>query len=197
MEIEIRDEENITSEESTEFENSVDALNSIVEKEALVLLEVIKYPNSKLSTKANEVTDFNKDYTIFIKNLLYTMKMNECISIAAPSVGSLMCLALINIGNPVVMFNPIMVSHSTRKNTIQEGTISIPGFFYSVERYDNIDIVYQDEKGTRIQSHVTGLMAAAIQHELDILDGKLYIDNLKIVKKFFESKKIKKHIKNR
>jgi len=175
----------------------VPTIEELAESEHLLNLEIIKYPDKRLKLSSVSVLDFEENRDELIKNLLYTMKVNGGVSIAAPSVGIMIRLAIFNIGSPVIMFNPMLTSHSKEVVELEEGVISIPGFFYNIKRYKEIEFVYQNELGEHIHSKANGLLAACIQHEMDILNGKLYLDKISKVKKFFELKKIKKHIKKR
>lgn len=182
-----------------EEESSISAspIDELVEKEKLLNLEIIKYPDKRLSVPSILISDFEESHEELIKNLLYTMKVNDGISISAPSVGVMMKLCIINIGSPIVMFNPTLISHSKEVVELEEGTISIPGYFYNIKRYKEIEFAYQNELGEHIQSNANGLLSVCIQHEMDILNGKLYLDKMSKIKKFFEAKKIKNHIKKR
>jgi peptide deformylase len=172
-------------------------LDDLAEEENLQELEILKYSNINLKLKSNKVKDFDKDYSEFIKNLLYTMKLKEAISISAPSVGNNIQLIISNIDSPVVMFNPVLISTSKEFEILEEGMISIPDYFYKVKRFNTISFAYQNELGEHLTATATDLTAACIQHEIDIINGKSYIDNLGTVKKFFETKKLKKILKNR
>lgn len=188
--------EEYESEEAVFLEDSEEiGLEELVQIEGLTLLDVVKYPSTKLSKVSEFVVDFDKDRTVFIKNLLYTMKTKGASSISAPSVGALDRIILVDIDTPVVMFNPAIVSKSAETITIEESTISLPGYFYGVERSLDIELVYENELGEHIAAQASGLHAICVQHEIEILDGVTFLSKLSCVRRWFEIKKIKKFLK--
>lgn len=169
-------------------------LDILEKEEYLTELDIIKYPDKRLSQRSEDIIE-DFDPTDFVRDLFYTMKLNGAVSIAAPSVGVLKRLILINIDEPIVMINPIIISKSEKTEEIEEGLLSIPGFFYKIKRHSSISVGYRDSDGNHIQSNATGLIAMTIQHEIDLLNGKIFIDKLSPISKLMNRKKIKKHLK--
>lgn len=176
------------------IESSESDLDILEKEEYLIELDIIKYPNKILSHRSEDITE-DWDPTDFVRDLFYTMKLNGAVSIAAPSVHVLKRLILINIDEPIVMINPTIISKSKETEEIEEGLLSIPGFFYKIKRYSSITVAYRDSEGNHIQSNATGLIAMTIQHEIDLLNGKIFIDKLSPISKLMNRKKIKKHLK--
>lgn len=169
-----------------------DSILELESEENLIQLGIIKYPSKSLYKKSITCDEVDID---FVKNLFYTMKMNGAVAIAAPQVGVYKRLIIINIDKPVVMVNPVIITKSKETEEIEEGSLSIPGFFYKIKRHSSITIAYQDENGKQMESTATGLIAATIQHEVDLLNGQIFINKLSIVSKLMMKKKIKKHLK--
>ncbi len=102
------------------------------------------------------------------------------IGLAAPQIGSSLRLAIIEFDdNRMVMINPKITSFSREKILFEEGCLSIPGKYLSVERFEKVTVRYQDEHGKEVKKRASGLLAIAIQHEVDHLDGILIKDRIK------------------
>ncbi|MBX2995721.1 MAG: peptide deformylase [Bdellovibrionaceae bacterium] len=175
-----------------------------------MVLEILKYPDPRLREKSQTVTEFGPDVEKFAKDLIETMYAESGIGLAAPQVGKLWNMLVIDcrpkengrysiedmteleqeIDQPLVIINPKIVAHKG-KTTFDEGCLSVPSFFETVERHDYIELEYQDVKGNKKILKTDGLLAIVIQHEMDHLDGTLFIDRISFVK----SNKIKNQIK--
>lgn len=175
-----------------------------------MVLEILKYPDPRLREKSQTVTEFGPEVEKFAKDLIETMYAESGIGLAAPQVGKLWNMLVIDcrpkengrysiedmteleqeIDQPLVIINPKIVAHKG-KTTFDEGCLSVPSFFETVERHDYIELEYQDVKGNKKILKTDGLLAIVIQHEMDHLDGTLFIDRISFVK----SNKIKNQIK--
>lgn len=175
-----------------------------------MVLEILKYPDPRLREKSQTVTEFGPEVEKFAKDLIETMYAESGIGLAAPQVGKLWNMLVIDcrpkengrysiedmteleqeIDQPLVIINPKIVAHKG-KTTFDEGCLSVPSFFETVERHDYIELEYQDVKGNKKTLKTDGLLAIVIQHEMDHLDGTLFIDRISFVK----SNKIKNQIK--
>lgn len=174
-------------------------------------LEVLKYPDPRLRKKAESVTSVTDAHRALANNMIETMYDENGIGLAAPQVGESVRLLVIDtrptdengnptqegltelekeIEQPLVLFNPEIVS-ATQKTEYEEGCLSVPGFFETVERSALIEVKALGIDGKPLHFKVDGLLSICLQHEMDHLEGKLFIDRLSFIK----SNKIKNKIK--
>ncbi|MCM2281382.1 MAG: peptide deformylase [Bdellovibrionaceae bacterium] len=175
-----------------------------------MILEILTYPDPRLRKKGVVVETVTPELAKLAQDMLETMYDSEGIGLAAPQVGHSVRLLVIDtrprdeqgnvdtsgmteleqqIPQPLIVFNPKIVKSSGR-TTYEEGCLSVPTFFEDVDRFDYIEVEAMNEKGEKILLKTDGLLAICIQHEMDHLDGKLFIDRLSPVK----SGRIKKRI---
>ena len=170
-------------------------------------LPVVVYPDKRLKLISKDIVDFNTDLHKFLDDMYDTMIESNGIGLAAIQVAKpiralLLCMPdeegeqserdLLEIINPKV---------SKEEGTIiyQEGCLSVPSFYEDIERYEKLTLNYQDRHGKDQSLEAEGLLSVAIQHEIDHLDGKLFIEKLPYGrrKKFDkEYKKLQKAKKN-
>lgn len=176
-----------------------------------MIREILKYPDARLREKSVPVTKFGPEVKTLVTDMLETMYDEKGIGLAAPQVGELIQMLVIDclpkdekgkvipeemteleakIPQPLVIFNPKIV-YSEGKTTYDEGCLSVPGFYDTVERFNLIELEYQDVEGKKQKLRTDGLLAIVIQHEMDHLEGTLFIDRLSFIK----SNKIKNSIK--
>ena len=155
------------------------------------VLNVFKFPDPILKKNCSEVTIFNPDLESFIKDLVETMLSHQyCVGLAAPQVGNLQRIIAIDISKarkpPVealhatpllVLINPVILESSDFK-IVREGCLSIPDFTANVKRAMKIKIKFQNAKGTIEELETYNFEAHAIQHEMDHLDGILFLDKI-------------------
>lgn len=128
---------------------------------------------SKVSKEVREITPRTKE---LIEDMLETLYDADGVGLAAPQVGVLKRIVIIDVGEgPVVMINPRIVE-SSGEQTGNEGCLSVPGKTGLVTRPDYVKAVYQDEKMQQQEIEGTELLARAVCHELDHLEGKLYVE---------------------
>ena len=133
--------------------------------------------------------------------MLETMYAAPGIGLAAVQVGILKRLVVIDISkekekkNPLFLINPVITFKSKRSSTYEEGCLSLPGHFAEIERPAECHLNYVDYNGKKQEIKAEGLLATCIQHELDHLDGVLFIDYLSKLKKGYDNKKLIKHKK--
>jgi len=97
--------------------------------------------------------------------------------------------------NPLILFNPEILCSSDERNIYQEGCLSIPDYYADVERPKQVRVRYIDEQGKSREMEADGLLATCVQHEIDHLDGRLFIDHLSRVKREMVIRKFKKRLK--
>ncbi|MBA3583477.1 MAG: peptide deformylase [Gemmatimonadetes bacterium] len=141
-----------------------------------------------LRVKTETVEQFDAELAVLIDDLIETMYAAEGVGIAAPQVGERRRVTVIDIGEPrdgtqvLELVNPRIIEHRGNSAS-EEGCLSIPGVIESIERAAEVDVEYQDRSGAR--RTVTGieLLSRALQHEIDHLDGILFIDHLGALKR--------------
>lgn len=147
-------------------------------------MKIIKYPNPVLSKKCQEVTEFNAEIVSTLNEMYNIMYDGNGIGLAAPQVGISKRMIVVDIRNeeaPQVfkMINPKIIRKSSDMVESEEGCLSLPGIRATIVRYEWVDVAYIDENFKEQVVKADDLLAICLQHELDHLDGKLYIDRLK------------------
>lgn len=192
--------------------NSIDIARQLNENLAAMSLPIVIYGNPILRKKAEEVTDVNDDIRALAKEMFVTMHEERGVGLAAEQVGRTERMFVIHIPPdsdidedgrrenpdvemPLVFINPKITGHTDEVQVGPEGCLSFPDIFANVERWYEIDAEYTDLDGQRQTVHATGLLARAIQHELDHLDGILLVDRMSHVKKVALSGKLKRMVK--
>lgn len=137
-----------------------------------------------LRQPAKRITKIDNEIRQLAREMLQTMYSNDGIGLAAPQVGIHKQLLVVDIDPenathpPLVMINPAIVSSSPEQCAIQEGCLSIPGVFLDVVRPEMIEVSYKDENGRPHKIQATDLLARVIQHEMDHLNGVMFVDRV-------------------
>ncbi len=136
--------------------------------------------NETLRNKSKPIKTIDKKTTKLLKAMEKCMKKEKGVGLAAPQVGQniRMVLVLLNNKNLVPMINPEITSHSSATDVGEEGCLSLPGQWGNVERYHEITVACQNEKGEKRTLKLEGFNARVVQHEIDHLDGILFTDYL-------------------
>lgn len=162
----------------------------------MAILEIKKYPDEVLKKKAEAVTDINGDLQRFIDNMIETMYNANGVGLAAPQVGVLKRVIVVDTSprqenqSLIVLINPEIIS-SEGEILSEEGCLSLPGFITRLKRKEKIFVKGLNRKGKEIEIEATGLLARALQHEIDHLDGILLIDKISPLKRELFRKKFK------
>lgn len=144
-------------------------------------LRVLGDPILRAETK--RVVSINADLQQLIDAMFETMYAARGIGLAAPQVGRTERLAVVDVDEePLVLINPEIISAQGMEKA-EEGCLSIPDIYGDVERPDSIRLRAMDREGNIFERDATGLLARCIQHEIDHLHGKLFIDYLSVLKK--------------
>jgi len=153
------------------------------------ILKIYTYPEEVLRRRAEPVADpEDSHFQELIDDMVETMYDAPGIGLAAPQVGVSRRLCVVDITSGedpeglLVLINP-EVTEAWDKETCEEGCLSVPGFFYEVTRPGRISVRFQDRHGKPVEMVAEGLLARAIQHEIDHLNGVLFVDRLGLVKK--------------
>jgi peptide deformylase len=143
-----------------------------------MVLPILTYPNPLLKKKAQIIKD-TKDPEIrnLVFDMLETLEKKQGLGLAAPQVGKSLRLCVIKLeGKTYILINPKIKSKSWKKEILEEGCLSFPGQYMPIKRSKKIKVETQDRKGHKIKIEVEGLLARAMQHEIDHLDGILFIE---------------------
>ena len=149
----------------------------------MALLDICTYPDPVLREKACCIETFDRNLSKLIEDMAETMYNAPGIGLAANQVGKPVQLLVIDLQKPdyehglIVLINPRIVT-AEGEITYEEGCLSVPEFFATVKRFDQITVRAVDEHRNPVEIQASGLLAIALQHEMDHLNGKLIIDRI-------------------
>ncbi len=164
----------------------------------MALRPILSLPDPVLRQVSKPVTVFDSALRGLADDMLETMYAAPGIGLAAIQIGVPLRLLVIDLAKegepkaPRCIVNPLIVSASEEKSVYEEGCLSIPEYYEEVERPARVRLSYQDLSGQTLDIDAEGLLATCIQHELDHLDGKLFIDYLSKLKRDRVMKKFSK-----
>jgi peptide deformylase len=178
----------------------------------MALKEILTEPNKLLRAKSLAVEKVDEDLQKLMDDMLETMYAAPGIGLAAIQVGIPKRVIVLDIGwrnksesandekqevrkNPMCFVNPEIITKSIKNSTYEEGCLSVPGQFAEIERPDKCLVKYLDYYGQPKEIKAEGMLATCIQHEIDHLEGILFIDYLSKLKKSMIIKKLSKHKK--
>jgi len=168
-------------------------------------LNIVEYPDKRLRQKSKEVTIFDENLHKLLDAMHPFMIETNGIGLAAVQVAHPIRALLINLPdeegeqhpeNLLEIINPVVIQKDG-ETTYQEGCLSVPKFYEDVKRHEYITINYQDREGNTQTLEAEGLLAIAIQHEIDHLEGILFIDHLSYARRKKFEKEYKKLQKER
>ncbi|MBI4005138.1 MAG: peptide deformylase [Gammaproteobacteria bacterium] len=164
----------------------------------MAILEVLHFPDTRLRKKAAPVETIDTEIKTLAANMLETMYAERGIGIAATQVNVQKRVVVIDLSeqhnSPMYLINPEIIKGEGTEQ-MQEGCLSVPGYFDLVERAEKITFRYINLDGESIMADADGLLAVCIQHEIDHLNGKLFIDYLSPLKRQRLRKKLEKQEK--
>jgi peptide deformylase len=144
----------------------------------VAILKILTQENPILRQKAKEVGKITKRQRILVKDMLETMYNANGVGLAAPQIGISDRLVVIDVGEgPLILFNP-QITRSEGLNKDVEGCLSLPGRNEYIVRAEKVLVSYIDLAGQKVTINGNGLLARALQHEIDHLEGILFIDHL-------------------
>ena len=162
-------------------------------------LTILEFPDPRLRTKAAPVTVFDAALKQLSLDMLETMYEAPGIGLAATQVNVHKQLLVLDVSEeknqPMTLVNP-KITAKEGTQVYQEGCLSVPGIFADVERADRIHVEAQDALGNALSFDADGLLAVCIQHEMDHLAGKLFVDYLSPLKRELVKKKLEKQRKH-
>lgn len=177
----------------------------------MALLEVLTFPDPRLRKKSQPVEIVSEEIKAFAESMLETMYSFRGIGLAAPQVNRQDRMIVLDtrpteegrykpeqmtelerlVEQPLVLINPEVIDKKG-ETTYEEGCLSVPSYFEVIKRFDWIRVRAKNAKGEEIEFETDGLLSICIQHEIDHLDGKLFIDRLSTIKSSRLKSKIKK-----
>jgi len=166
----------------------------------MAIRSILEFPDPRLRTRAQPVTRFDADLHRVIDDMLETMYAAPGIGLAATQVDVHLRLVVIDISadrsDPLVLINPEILSREGEIAT-EEGCLSVPGYFDEVKRASKIRVRAQDRDGNFFERDCDDILAVCVQHEMDHIDGKLFVDYLSSLKRERVRKKLEKERKER
>jgi peptide deformylase len=171
-----------------------------LQERPMALLEILEYPDPRLRTRAAPVTEFDAALSRLIDDMFETMYAAPGIGLAATQVNVHQRLLVMDISQdrsaPMVFINPEILDRE-QVGVMEEGCLSVPGFFDEVERAQRVRVRAQDRHGITFERELSALEAVCLQHEIDHLDGKLFVDYLSMLKRDRVRRKLEKERRDR
>lgn len=162
----------------------------------MAVLEILEFPDPRLRTQAQPVQEVTGAIRALIDDMFETMYDAPGIGLAATQVNVHQRLLVIDISEdhnePLVFINPHIHVIDTDLGEYDEGCLSVPGFYETVSRPSRVEVTAVDRDGNSFTREIDGLLAICLQHEIDHLDGKLFVDYLSPLKRQRIRKKLEK-----
>ena len=162
-------------------------------------MEILLVPNELLRQKANRLINITSEDIKIANEMMDTMNKAPGVGLAANQVGILKQIITINFEDKendkranYILFNPSIIEYSEEKVIMEEGCLSLPEQYADIERPKKIFLEYIDENEKNIKKEIDGYEARILQHEIDHLSGKLFVDYLSSLKRNIIIKKVKK-----
>ncbi len=158
-------------------------------------LEILTFPDARLRRRAEPVPSVDNEVRQLVDDMLETMYAAPGIGLAAIQVNVPKRVVVIDVSedknDPLCLINPEIVSHDGVEE-MEEGCLSVPGFYENVTRAEHIKVSALNRDGQPFELETGGLLAVCIQHEIDHLDGKLFVDHISILKRQRIRRKLEK-----
>ncbi|MDO5068826.1 peptide deformylase [Neisseria zoodegmatis] len=165
----------------------------------MALLNILQYPDERLHTVAKPVAEIDGRIQTLVGDMLETMYEARGIGLAATQVNVHERVVVMDLSEeqnePRVFINPI-ITHKDGETTYEEGCLSVPGIYDTVTRAERVTVEALNEKGEKFTLEADGLLAICIQHELDHLAGKVFVEYLSTLKQNRIKTKLKKRAKH-
>ncbi len=154
----------------------------------MAIRKILKFPDQDLRIKAKPVEAFDEELKALTDDMFETMHSVNGIGLAATQIGVAKQVAVIDISpeknEPLVIVNPeIQILDPSKREDYDEGCLSVPGFFEKISRPSDIKLSYQDLNGKKQEIKPEGLLTKVVQHELDHLNGRLFVDHISELKR--------------
>ena len=159
------------------------------------VLTILEFPDDRLRKKAVKVQVVDDSIKKLVDDMLETMYLAKGIGLAATQVNVHQRIIVIDVSEekdkPLCLINPEIITKDGEEES-EEGCLSVPGFFEKVKRAENITVKALDKDGTPFEFEANDLLAVCVQHELDHLEGKLFVDYISSLKRQRIKKKLEK-----
>ena len=154
----------------------------------MAIRKILKFPDQDLRIKAKPVESFDDELKTLTDDMFDTMHSVNGIGLAATQIGVAKQVAVIDVSpeknEPLVIVNPaIQILDPSKTEDYDEGCLSVPGFFEKISRPSDIKLTYQDLNGKKQEIKPEGLLTKVVQHELDHLNGRLFVDHISELKR--------------
>ena len=154
----------------------------------MAIRKILKFPDQDLRIKAKPVETFDEELKTLTDDMFETMHSVNGIGLAATQIGVAKQVAVIDTSpeknEPLVIVNPVIqILDPSKTEDYDEGCLSVPGFFEKISRPSDIKISYQDLNGKKQEIKPEGLLTKVVQHELDHLNGRLFVDHISELKR--------------
>ena len=154
----------------------------------MAIRKILKFPDQDLRIKAKPVETFDDELKTLTDDMFETMHSVNGIGLAATQIGVAKQVAVIDISpeknEPLVIVNPaIQILDPSKTEDYDEGCLSVPGFFEKISRPSDMTLTYQDLNGKKQEIKPEGLLTKVVQHELDHLNGRLFVDHISELKR--------------
>lgn len=165
-------------------------------------LEILKYPHPVLARKAGPVASITPEIRQLAADMAESMYANQGVGLAAPQVGQSLRLVVIDLSGPekreglISLINPVITAASGEQED-EEGCLSVRDYRTNVRRAANVTVKALDLDGKEMEIEAEGLFAVCLQHEIDHLDGVLFIDRISRLKRAMYDKRVKRWTKQR
>ncbi len=163
-------------------------------------LPILFVPDPRLRAKSKPVESADPRIPALAEKMLATMYKANGLGLAAPQVGELLRLVVLDLRpddrlEPMVLVNPEIVAESRETEAREEGCLSLPGQFADVTRPRMVKVRWQDLSGAKREVEADGLLSVCLQHEIDHLNGVLFVDHLSALKRHMMLRKLAKELK--
>ena len=166
----------------------------------MAIRTILEFPDPRLRTRAQPVTRFDAELHRVIDDMLETMYAAPGIGLAATQIDVHQRLVVIDISadrsDPLILINPEILTREGEIAT-EEGCLSVPGYYDEVKRASKIRVRAQDRDGNPFERDCEEILAVCVQHEMDHIDGKLFVDYISSLKRERVRKKLEKERKDR
>ena len=164
----------------------------------MAVLPIITAPDKRLKVKSEPVENVDEELATLMNDMLETMYLAPGVGLAAPQVGVTKRIIVVDVGktaeerDPLLMANPEVIWESEDWSIYEEGCLSLPEYYADVERPEQVRVKYIDQTNTERELEAEGLLATCIQHEIDHLEGVLFVDHLTSIKRSMILRKLQK-----
>ena len=168
----------------------------------MTILKILTIPDPRLKHKSSNIEVFDEKLKKIVRDMYETLYASgNGIGLAAPQVDIRKRIVVVDLkedgkSSPITFINPKIIKLSDEKFINQEGCLSVPEYYANVERAKEVEVEWFDDLGKNNKKKLSGLLSICIQHEIDHLDGILFIDHLSALKRKMAVQKIKKSKKN-